>query len=214
MSGNTLNGAVKNGIRLSYSKNPLGVRTSNSSSGQPTSGSSTPSQAQQFSQVLPSNNSYQHGPGLQSLTSGAEPFLSRGADDFAGHQQHRMPTAILRRDSTLSPTSPTYMGAGNGGGGQNSFFASPPPRFYAGSPTGTTQLTGASTAFVPRASAAAAANGANMFGYNGAGGGFTPFGMPFSAGDAQNAFGAPMLQQGQLHVQHLEGVQQHHVDES
>lgn len=199
MSGNTLRGAVKNGIRLSYSKNPLGVRTSNNSGGQTTSGSSTPSQAQQFAQVPNNAGQYQQGP----QSAGSESFLSRSADDFSGHQQqqqqHRLPTSILRRDSTLSPTSPTYSS-----GNANSYFASPPPRFYsAGSPTGTTQLTGASTAFVPRASAAAAA-AANGFGGYGAsaGGGFSPFGMPFGSGEQLGSFGQPMLHQHQSYTQH------------
>ena len=190
MSGNTLRGAVKNGIRLSYSKNPLGVRTSNNSGGQTTSGSSTPSQAQQFAQVMNNAGQYQQGP----QSAGSESFLSRSGDDYNGHQQqHRLPTAILRRDSTLSPTSPTYSGNGN------NFFASPPPRFYtASSPTGT-QLTGASTAFVPRASVAA--NGFGAYGAS-AGGSFSPFGMPFASGEQVSPFGQPMLHQQQSYNQH------------
>ncbi|KAF8204686.1 hypothetical protein BJ912DRAFT_5336 [Pholiota molesta] len=132
MSGNTLNGAVKNGIRLSYSKNPLGVRTPNApnSAGGHNSNGSSSSQVQQ---ALTSSNQYQqHGQGQGPPPSSAssDTFQNRMSDDFGGHPHHRLPTSILRRDSTLSPTSPTYSNGSGNGSNQNSFFSSPPPRFY------------------------------------------------------------------------------------
>ncbi|KAH6914783.1 hypothetical protein BKA70DRAFT_1093223 [Coprinopsis sp. MPI-PUGE-AT-0042] len=57
--GNTLNGLVKGGIRLSYSKNPLGVRT-------PISGS---------------NGSFQHQQAMQSLNFHSDQFHARGSGD-------------------------------------------------------------------------------------------------------------------------------------
>lgn len=208
MSGNTLNGAVKNGIRLSYSKNPLGVRTPNapnSAGGHNSNGSSS-----QVQQALTSPNQYQqHGQGQGPSPSSAssDTFQSRISDDFGGHPQHRLPTSILRRDSTLSPTSPTHSNGSGNGSNQNSFFSSPPPRFYSSvSPGATTQLTGASSAFVPRGTSLPA-NGLGTFGggggvYGGASAGFSPFGMPFGASEMQGAFGPPLVHQQMSYSQH------------
>ncbi|KAF8969369.1 hypothetical protein BDZ97DRAFT_1915328 [Flammula alnicola] len=248
MSGNTLRGAVKNGIRLSYSKNPLGVRTPTSAGGS-NSGGPTLLQQQQLMQTLSNHHQYQqhgqHGHQQQqppppssagsgsgsSVTAQQDSFQSRLADDY-----HRLPTSILRRDSVLSPPATAslaqaqaaYMGAGSGSGGggnSNSFFSSPPPRFYGSSPG--TQLTGASSAFVPRSAAAAAAavaNGGNglggmgMFSSNGVGvgvggyagsssAGFSPFGMSFASGSGESPFAPPPSS----HLHHPSLVQQHSI---
>ncbi|KAF8914304.1 hypothetical protein CPB84DRAFT_78272 [Gymnopilus junonius] len=120
MSGNTLRGAVKNGIRLSYSKNPLGVRTPTSAGAN--QGGPTLQQQQQLTQTLNSHHfqqQYHHlhqqgqqGPPLtltsSSTASGQDAnFQSRLADDFHAPMGHRgiLPSSILRRDSVLSPTS-------------------------------------------------------------------------------------------------------------
>ena len=127
MSGNTLRGVVKNGIRLSYSKNPLGVRTPTSAGGN--NGGPTLQQQQQLIQTLhhaqyqQQQQQQQQGPSMMqqhypqapppssASSNGQDTFHShpRLGDDFAGHhpsQQHRvqLPTSILRRDSALSPT--------------------------------------------------------------------------------------------------------------
>ncbi|PPQ68309.1 hypothetical protein CVT25_001397 [Psilocybe cyanescens] len=157
LSGNTLGGIVKNGIRLSYSKNPLGVRTPTSAGGN--SGGPTLQQQQQLVQTL--NNHHHHhqynhqqqqqmGPPPSSATSSNSNDAFQ--DSGAGHmqlqqqQQHRLPTTILRRDSTLSPTSmsslaqaqtqppPLYMGGNGSANGSssgsvngNNSFFSSPP---------------------------------------------------------------------------------------
>ncbi|EAU84414.2 hypothetical protein CC1G_01410 [Coprinopsis cinerea okayama7 len=72
--GHTLGGLVKSGgIRLSYSKNPLGVRTPTSAGG--------------------NNNSFQHQQAMQSLTFQSDAFQSRGGEEH-GSQPH-----ISRRDT-------------------------------------------------------------------------------------------------------------------
>ncbi|KAH9948742.1 hypothetical protein B0H21DRAFT_820677 [Amylocystis lapponica] len=77
--GNTLNGLVKGGgIRLSYSKNPLGVRT-------PTSGGNGSGLQQQ----------------QQTITSG-QPFIN---DAFLPRQGDVDTGRVLRRDGMTSPTS-------------------------------------------------------------------------------------------------------------
>jgi hypothetical protein len=101
----------------------------------------------------------------------------------------------------------------NGGGG--GFFSSPPPRFYATSPPGTTttstQLTGTSSAFVPR-SAAAMANG--VFGVGaGYSTAFSPFGLPFATaggGGGESGFGGG----GHPQAQHTIPVEQQQQQQS
>lgn len=223
MAGDTLRGIVKHGIRLSYSKNPLGVRTPTSAGGSGSSGGPTPLQSQQLMQTLSNHHMYQHH---QQSSSGSighgsqDSFVSRLPDEFTGHTHNRMPPSIMRRDSTLSPTSPGHgYGGMNGNGG--SFFSSPPPRFYTTSPgtnitfgpasgPSSPPLTSASNAFVPRGSAGLNGNGMPPGMYNtgnngmGAGfqGGFSPFGMPFDNGSF-----APQVPQHQQ--QPFMGVQQH-----
>jgi len=134
--GNTLKGLVKGGIRLSYSKNPLGVRT-------PTSAGSGPSlqqQQQQIPSVAP-NNSY---------TSPVVPDFQPRSEE----QQSRTAPMILRRDMALTSPLPQV--------GHQSFApdllasSPPPPRFFSSSPSGfsvsagSTSLTGTSNSFVPR----------------------------------------------------------------
>lgn len=144
--GNTLKGLVKGGgIRLSYSKNPLGVRTPTSASG-PT--------LQQQPQVLNVKNSHQ---GSTAQAFHPEAFQSRMEE-----QSQQRPITAMRRDvSTVS--SPPATGLSY----NNSYLTSPPPRFYSSSPgtsnvfggTSTT-LTSTSNAFVPRG------GGMSLYSYN------------------------------------------------
>ncbi|GLB34127.1 putative RNA recognition motif contatinign protein [Lyophyllum shimeji] len=132
--GNTLKGLVKGGIRLSYSKNPLGVRTPTSA------GSNGPSlQQQQLQQAQSTNNTSAPN---NSYPSMAQEFQPRNED-----QQSRAVPMILRRDIDHPP--------------QQAFAAdllasSPPPRFFSsspsglGAPSGSTSLTATSNAFTPR----------------------------------------------------------------
>ncbi|KAG6850632.1 hypothetical protein H0H93_010824 [Arthromyces matolae] len=132
--GDTLKGLVKGGIRLSFSKNPLGVRTPT------TAGSNGPSLQQQ--QLLNNNpTSFSNAPG-----SGQE-FLPRKEE-----HQSRVPAVILRRDSSLaqpppaqSPFGPELLGT-----------SPPPPRFFSSSPNGFPPQSGpnlaaaAKPSFMPR----------------------------------------------------------------
>ncbi|KAF9534109.1 hypothetical protein CPB83DRAFT_889121 [Crepidotus variabilis] len=103
MTGHTLRGLVKNGIRLSYSKNPLGVRTPTSAS----SGGPTLQQQQQLMQTL----SNHHHAQFQQRHEQQDGFQTRLQDEFVGgmhhqQQQHQLQRGgmpqLLRRDSTLS----------------------------------------------------------------------------------------------------------------
>lgn len=171
LSGNTLRGVVKNGIRLSYSKNPLGVRT-------PTSvdtGGPSLQQQQQLAQILHNqhHNHHQFGSGDEGL---GHPRMNDYRVVTSSHrdQQH---TQTHPRQDTTSSTSPnqgqlqsligrTSKNINN----HNSFLFSPPPRFYTTSPgsgmdygpltttttaaaaptSSSTPLSGASSAFIPR----------------------------------------------------------------
>lgn len=149
--GNTLKGLVKGGIRLSYSKNPLGVRT-------PTSASSNSSLQQQ---LMNNNTNTANGNASYPSTSALE-FHPRLTED----QQSRTVNILRRETSVTSPTLAPMAPFGN------NFLASPPPRFFSSSPSattsfgpssGSTQLTGTSNAFMPRSSGAM---NMNMFGYS------------------------------------------------
>ncbi|KAF9567406.1 hypothetical protein CPC08DRAFT_719410 [Agrocybe pediades] len=234
MSGNTLRGAVKNGIRLSYSKNPLGVRTPTSAGSN--SGGPTLQQQQQLMQTLNNHQAFSNHNNHQSTGSNGTSSTSAGvADDFSQPPISRvsLPASIMRRDSTLSltgPTQPTSLignnGNGNGGYNGNNNFFSPPPRFYATSPSSTmpfgstnsTPLTGASNAFVPRSAAGTTANGSTMIfngGHFGFGGvpqtAFSPFGVPFSSSSSSTAT-APSSMGGEG-LQPLSIPDQQHHDE-
>lgn len=106
--GNTLNGLIKGGgIRLSYSKNPLGVRTPTSA------GSNGPSLQQQQLQ----GNS--HAPG------GPSPFPP---DAFQPRDPDAARPAGPRRDSAIQsppPPSASY----------SYMVAPPPPRFFSPTPS-------------------------------------------------------------------------------
>ncbi len=190
MSGNTLRGLVKNGIRLSYSKNPLGVRTSSAGNGP------VPLHSHSLTNSL--GNSYQQHHGGDGFQARLPDDTVCGANSGPQHQ-HRggiPPPSILRRVDSFGMS-----GAGNGNA--NTFLSSPPPRFYSNSPGGitfssaiSTPLTGASSAFVPRSMAATAAvatnnassgNGVINCGMLGGGGGhhptsYSPFGG-YATGD-------------------------------
>ncbi|TFK43837.1 hypothetical protein BDQ12DRAFT_695859 [Crucibulum laeve] len=137
--GHTLKGMIKGGgIRLSYSKNPLGVRT-------PTSAGSTagPSLQQQ-----------------QQMQSGVSQGLGFGSG-FQSEASQQAPPTILRREGGNMPlASPPPIGGGQSY--NNNFLSSPPPRFFSTSPGSTNQysiqssstpLTSTSNAFVPRGNA-------------------------------------------------------------
>lgn len=169
LSGNTLGGLVKNGIRLSYSKNPLGVRGSTH-----VANGSQHHQLQSFSHTF----SNPHSASFQQQHSGGDGLQARLPDEYTGggvgqHQHHRggapQPPSILRRGESMITTQvPSFhqsfgVGAGGGNSNQNNFLSSPPPRFYSTSPGGmsfasalSTPLTSASSAFVPRSMAATA----------------------------------------------------------
>jgi RNA recognition motif-containing protein len=125
--GNTLNGLIKGGgIRLSYSKNPLGVRTPTSA------GSNGPSLQQQQLQ----NNSQQLGgaspfPPDAFQPRQAEPFQPRQLESFQPREMFQPRQSVdvdanratsLRRDATSPPASSNYM------------MTSPPPRFFSPTP--------------------------------------------------------------------------------
>ena len=171
LSGNTLRGAVKNGIRLSYSKNPLGVRTPTSTGGN--AGGPTLQQQQQLVQTL--HNHHNHHQQFDGS-------LGHRVDDYgtaaASHRTQAQQT-LPRRDTTSSTSSHAQGqhqsfvgGSSNTNNNHNSFLSSPPPRFYSTSPgsgmtygpppatttaaaaastSTSTPLSGASSAFVPRA---------------------------------------------------------------
>jgi hypothetical protein len=152
--GNDLKGLVKGGIRLSYSKNPLGVRT-------PTSATSNSSLQQQLLQNGNNNN---------NMTSNNGSYPSTLAPEFQPRQpEEQQPRVILRRDPPV--TSPSLPSAHHSMGQSfnSNFLASPPPpRFSSpsasasfGTSSGPT-LTGASNAFVPRS---AGTMNMTMFGY-------------------------------------------------
>lgn len=110
MYGNTLNGLVKGGIRLSFSKNPLGVRTPSLSS---PVGAPPPST---FSAALAGISERGFGSGPRQLASPTSNFETQSFG-----------SRLMRQDSTelLSPTgmlSPTAASMG--------FPASPPSRFF------------------------------------------------------------------------------------
>ncbi|KAF8076726.1 hypothetical protein FPV67DRAFT_1407729, partial [Lyophyllum atratum] len=138
--GHTLKGLVKGGIRLSYSKNPLGVRT-------PTSAGSGGPSLQQQQQQMQNNN-------INAVANNS--YVSPVAPEFQPRNEEQSRTApmILRRD--IGPTSLPPL--------SHQSFASellasspPPPRFFSSSPSGfgvtsagSTSLTGTSNAFMPR----------------------------------------------------------------
>ncbi|KZT42966.1 hypothetical protein SISSUDRAFT_798797 [Sistotremastrum suecicum HHB10207 ss-3] len=105
--GNQLNGLVKSGIRLSYSKNPLGVRPSNgSNAGQPTH------PAPQHPSVLwgPSSGmDAQNAPSqLSNIPESAPPRQQPPVLDFSRDPMHR----LNRRDSAITDfTSSTPVSA-------------------------------------------------------------------------------------------------------
>ena len=108
MYGNTLGGLIKGGgIRLSYSKNPLGVRTPTSA------GSNGPSLQQQQLQ----NNGTQPTSGPSPFPS--DPYQSRSSVDVG-------PPSVRREIAATSPPpQPSY----------NYMMSSPPPRFFSPTPS-------------------------------------------------------------------------------
>ena len=109
--GNTLNGFVKGGIRLSYSKNPLGVRT-------------------------PTNTA--NGSGLhQPFGSGDFSSLQEA---FARHSHTTNPSNILSIDTSLRAAISRRDTVAGGGEvtSPSQYFASsppPPPRFFSPPPS-------------------------------------------------------------------------------
>ncbi|KAF8759830.1 RNA recognition motif [Rhizoctonia solani] len=110
MYGNTLNGLVKGGIRLSFSKNPLGVRTPGLSS--PVGGAPPPAT---FSAALAGISERGFGPsrGLASPTGTFE------AQSFGSRLMRQDSTELLSPTGMLSPT-----------GTSMTFPGSPPSRFF------------------------------------------------------------------------------------
>ena len=227
MSGNTLHGLVKHGIRLSYSRNPLSVRVPTNAGGN--NGGPTLQQQQQPMQTL--HHAQQQGPSMmQHFSQAPPPSLAPPnglglSDNFAGHHpsHHRrvqLPTTILRRASALSPRfssslawqtlgQPFDASPNNNYGSSSSHSnvlpsggggPSPPPRLYATSPAGMTSMPLTGALSVPRSSAAMA-NGIFGTGYSTT---FSPFGVPFASGDTSG--GESGSEGGR--PQHIPGVQQ------
>jgi len=194
MSGNTLRGLVKNGIRLSYSKNPLGVRTSAGNGPVP------PQQHQSHPLTNSLSNSHQQHHGGDGLQARLPDDSVSGANGGTQHQPRGgipLPSIPRRVDS--------FGMSGAGNGNPNTFLSSPPPRFYSSSPGGmtfssamSTPLTGASSAFVPRSMAAAAAAAANN---TGSGNGVINCGMLGGGGypTSYSPFGGYATSEGSLH---------------
>ncbi len=162
---------MKNGIRLSYSKNPLGVRGSTH-----VANGSQHHQPQSFSHSFSSP----HSASFQQQYHGGDGLQARHADEYIGggggqhHQQHhrggapQLPLILRRGESMMSSQGTPHhqsfgVGTGNTNNNPNTFLSSPPPRFYSTSPGGvsfastlSTPLTSSSSAFVPRSMAATA----------------------------------------------------------
>ena len=235
LSGNTLRGAVKNGIRLSYSKNPLGVRTPTSAGGN--AGGPTLQQQQQLMQTLHNHHLNHH----QQFGSGDGGLGHPRVDDYGAavtsshrvQQQSQSQLTVPRRDTTSS-TSPlaqgqlqSFISGSTNNNHLNSFLASPPPRFYSASPgsgmgygpptttttttttapaaapSSSTPLSGASSAFIPRANGGMfGAQGQANVGNNGSWPpSFAPFGMALT-GESYQSHTIPGDYHQQQHQQH------------
>jgi hypothetical protein len=107
MYGHTLNGLVKGGIRLSFSKNPLGVRTPSLSS---PSGAPPPAT---FSAALAGISEGRFSSGPRQMTSPTSGY------DMGSRLMRQDSTELLSPTGMLSPTGPS-MG----------FPGSPPSRFF------------------------------------------------------------------------------------
>lgn len=200
---------MKNGIRLSYSKNPLGVRAPPATGATPTS---APCQSQSLMYSLSNQHqhpSFSHGGNNDILQSRlSDEFISGSGQHQQQHHQHRgglpqTPSVLRRAESASQGGHYPSFGVG-GGSAANTFLSSPPPRFYSTSPGSmsfasavSTPLTGASNTFVPRSMAASAANASGMGMLGGSGnhqqesgtfvssrpGSFSPFGVFGTAGE-------------------------------
>ncbi|KAF9226716.1 hypothetical protein BS17DRAFT_500031 [Gyrodon lividus] len=156
--GNTLGGLVKNGgIRLSYSKNPLGVRTPTSAG----TGSSLQQQQQSNAQ--------------SGVTS---PFSTEAFQPRQGFDGDSSTIGMRRDNSTATSPPPSAFGGYARSPPPPRFFSPPPPSGSFGitpstSPTNGTTLPRGSHTF-----------GVSL---GGAGGGtnFSPFGLPLSSPPAQ-----------------------------
>ncbi|KAG9128192.1 hypothetical protein FRC07_003742 [Ceratobasidium sp. 392] len=107
MYGHTLNGLVKGGIRLSFSKNPLGVRTPSLSS---PSGVPPPAT---FSAALAGISEGRFSSGPRQLTSPTSSY------DMGSRLMRQDSTELLSPTGMLSPTGPS-----------SGFPGSPPSRFF------------------------------------------------------------------------------------
>ena len=191
---------MKNGIRLSYSKNPLGVR-----------GSTHVANGSQHHQPQYSFSN-PHSASFQQQHHGGDGLQTRLPDEYIGggggqhHQHHRggplqLPSILRRGELTSSQGSPLHhqsfgVGTGNTSSNPNTFLSSPPPRFYSTSPGGasftsalSTPLTSASSAFVPRSMAAGGVAAGSQH-HNGTFANsppnLSPFGVAFAS--SENAF--------------------------
>lgn len=187
---------MKNGIRLSYSKNPLGVR-----------GSTHVANGSQHQQLQSFSQSFSNPPSasFQQQHHVVDGLQARLPDEYFGgtgqHQQHhrggipQQPSTLRRGDSMMSNQGPPLQSFGVGN--PNTFLSSPPPRFYSTSPGGvsfvstlSTPLTSASSAFVPRSMAVTAATaGGGPDGGQQHNGGFgssplSPFGVTFASSES------------------------------
>ncbi|GAA6047810.1 hypothetical protein NBRC10513_003590 [Rhodotorula toruloides] len=127
--GHTLGGLVKGGIRLSYSKNPLGVRSNGLPSGNP-----PPLQPPMQNPLdLPPSSSYGGGPSYPASSASVGPY------DSAPYDPHRRPPDPIYGDSPYgnalggiarSPAMPHLSPLGGPApslGGGPSYAAAPPP---------------------------------------------------------------------------------------
>jgi hypothetical protein len=204
LSGNTLRGAVKNGIRLSYSKNPLGVRTPTSAD---TGGPTLQQQQQQLVQTLHNHHLNHH----QQFGSGDVGLGHPRMDDYGAatpsHRVQQQTQTQPRRDTTSSTSLnqghlQSFIGGSNNNvNNHNSFLFSPPPRFYSTSPgsgmaygppttsttavaaaptSSSTPLSGASSAFIPRANGGLFGGHSPSHGHVGSNGSWGPSPPSFS----------------------------------
>jgi hypothetical protein len=198
---------VKNGIRLSYSKNPLGVR-----------GSTHVANGSQHHQPQFSHSfSSPHSASFQQQHHGGDGLQARLPDEYiggGGGQHHRagapqLPSILRRGESMMSFQGPPlhHQSLGvNTNSNPNTFLSSPPPRFYSTSPGGvsfasalSTPLTSASSAFVPRSMAATAGgNGGVAAGSQHHNGTFasspsnlSPYGVSFASSESAFHHSAP-----------------------
>ncbi|GAA6002672.1 hypothetical protein JCM10207_007620 [Rhodosporidiobolus poonsookiae] len=155
--GHTLGGLVKGGIRLSYSKNPLGVR----SNGMPAGGSG----------MMGAPHPLDGGPPLVGAFAAGGPYPSSGPVGFdnAPYDPHRRPPDPIYGETAFPTLSPTMPGMGP------STSLTPQLGGLGRSPSLSSQLTvGPGLGYLPPSGGASASSGSTPSHYAGA---FSPFSL-------------------------------------